>query len=176
MTQQEAGRATTSPRCPLLLRLDQFLDLLAELRGVLMAVHRHSVLDRRVDELLLAVGRDRHGAVHLARVVAAVDKVPCHLRLPVWRTIQRRRFADANRGTSRPGETCRARRYCDLATAFAFSPARRRTVSTSRLNPAGSTCTPLSTVLQWRTMAAIAIVSRISSSVAPFALAAAVWK
>ena len=60
-------------------------DLLPELRRVLVAVHRHRVLDRGLDEFLVGVGRNRDRAVHLAGELAAVDVLASHAGLPWFR-------------------------------------------------------------------------------------------
>ena len=62
-----------------LLRLDQFLDLSAELRSVLMTMNRHGVLYRCIDKFFLGIGRDRNGTVHFARILAAVDEHSRHV-------------------------------------------------------------------------------------------------
>lgn len=49
-------------------------------------------------------------------------------------------------------------------------------LSTSALKASKSYPIPLRTVLQWRTVAAVATASRISASVAPFARAFLVWE
>src|SRR2546423_2469398 len=63
--------------------LDQTTQLLAELGRVFVAVNCHGVLHRRVEYLVLAVGRDRHRATYLARVLPAIDEFASHVSL-LW--------------------------------------------------------------------------------------------
>src|SRR6185312_453300 len=80
------------------LRLEHLLQLLTQLRRVLVAVNRGRVLRRRLEQFALAVGRDRDGALLLARHLPAIDlqsghacllwKDPCFL---LSRGMQRRR-------------------------------------------------------------------------------------
>ncbi|SOZ01578.1 hypothetical protein CBM2595_A30434 [Cupriavidus taiwanensis] len=58
--------------------LEHRLQLAAQLRRVLMLVHRHRVLDRGFEQFVLAVGAQRDRAVGVARILAAIDKLACH--------------------------------------------------------------------------------------------------
>ena len=75
-----AGAAVASGGSAL---LDQTTQLLAELGRVFVAVNCHGVLHRRVEYLVLAVGRDRHRATYLARVLPAIDEFASHVSL-LW--------------------------------------------------------------------------------------------
>src|SRR5436853_5208727 len=54
------------------------LQHVAELRRVLVAVRLHPVLHRRLEQLLLRIGRHRERAVDVAREFPAVDVLACH--------------------------------------------------------------------------------------------------
>jgi hypothetical protein len=51
-----------------------------------VAMHRDCMLNGGLDELLLSIGGDRNSAVHIARILTAVNKHPWHRRLPKWST------------------------------------------------------------------------------------------
>src|SRR5436190_16289376 len=121
--------------------LDQTAQLLAELGSVLVAVNCHGVLHRRVEDLVLAVGRDRHRATHLARILPAVDEFASHVALlwslsPTLLPEARRvnagdvmdgwgELAHAPASTSAEGPACRYLRSCPRRYQSAAASRRR---------------------------------------------------
>ena len=64
-------------RCALL-GLDHLGQLLAQLWAIVMTVHRHGVLHRRVYKFFLSVGRNRNRTFHLAWIVTAIHNHSSH--------------------------------------------------------------------------------------------------
>src|SRR5882672_3727912 len=58
--------------------LEHALELVAEFRRVLVAVHRDSVLDRGLEQLFLVVGRQGDRAFHFTGIAAAIDIFAWH--------------------------------------------------------------------------------------------------
>src|SRR5712691_3446878 len=70
----QAGRGSR----PHLAVAQDLLQHVAELRRVLVAVRLHPVLHRRLEQLLLRIGRHRERAVDVAWKFPAVDVLACH--------------------------------------------------------------------------------------------------
>jgi hypothetical protein len=60
------------------LQATQFAQLAAKLGRVFVAVHRGGVLRRNFEQFLFIVGGDRHGALAVTRVFAAIDVFSSH--------------------------------------------------------------------------------------------------
>jgi len=56
------------------LRADRLPDHVAKFFSIFMAVHRHSVLHGRLDELIFVIRRNRDGTIIVTRVIAAIDE------------------------------------------------------------------------------------------------------
>jgi hypothetical protein len=70
------GDKSLPARSALFLNLDRLGELRAQLRRILVAMHRDGVLGGRVDQFRFAVGGNRNRAFFFARVLTAVDEHP----------------------------------------------------------------------------------------------------
>jgi hypothetical protein len=66
--------ASASLRGHSALRADRLPDHVAKFFSIFMAVHRHSVLHGRLDELIFVIRRNRDGTIIVTRVIAAIDE------------------------------------------------------------------------------------------------------
>jgi hypothetical protein len=85
-----------------LLRFYHLAQLLAQFRAIVMTMHRHGVLHRSVYKLLLSVGRNRNRAVHLAWIIAAIDRHSGHKSLLWHNMINLSHFAHSRNAITDP--------------------------------------------------------------------------
>ncbi|KAG0928379.1 hypothetical protein G6F31_017743 [Rhizopus arrhizus] len=67
--------------------MEHALELRAQLRRVRVLVHRGGVLHGGFQQFVVSVRRQRHRAIHLARVFAAIDVFTGHGVLPAPRAL-----------------------------------------------------------------------------------------